>query len=109
MLCSFTDQARDLKQGRGGKGLAFRSTDGDFTGVGLFAAVSDDDGRTWPHRRLIVGPEEPVTHANGIPANTNGYLALIQSRDGRLQLLTSSKHYTFNLAWIRALPPAPTK
>ena len=108
VLCSFTDQARDLKQGRGGKGLAFRSTDGDFTGVGLFAAVSDDDGRTWPHRRLIVGPEEPFTHANGIPANTNGYLALIQTRDGRLQLLTSSKHYTFNLAWIRALPPRPT-
>ena len=26
VLCSFTDQARDLKKGRGGKGLTFRST-----------------------------------------------------------------------------------
>jgi formylglycine-generating enzyme required for sulfatase activity len=109
LLCSFTDQARDLKQGHGGKGLPFRCADGAFTGVGLFAAVSYDEGRTWPDRRLILGPGEPVTHANGMPPNTNGYLALIQARDGRLHLLTSSKHYAFNLAWLKTLPPAPTK
>jgi formylglycine-generating enzyme len=31
-----------------------------------------------------------------------------QTRDGRIQLLTGSRHYTFNLAWLRQLPPAPT-
>jgi hypothetical protein len=109
VLCSFTDQARDLKKGLVGKGMTFKSTEGDFTGVGLFAAVSYDEGQTWPDRRLIVGPEERMTNANGSPANTNGYLAIIQTRDGRIQLVTSSKHYTFNLAWLKALPSAPKK
>ena len=109
MLCSFTDQARDLKKGLGGKGMTFQSTDGDFTGVGPFAAVSYDEGQTWPDRRLIVGPEERLTNANGSPANTNGYLAITQTRDGRIQLVTSSKHYTFNLAWIKQAADAPKK
>jgi len=107
LLCSFTDQARDLKKGVRGKGLIFKSTGGEFTGVGLFAAVSYDEGVTWPDRRLIVGPEERVATADGRPANTNGYLAVTQTRDGRIQLITSSKHYAFNLAWIKHLPPAP--
>lgn len=99
LLCSFTDQARELKKSAA-KGMTFKSTGGDFTGVGLFAAVSYDEGKTWPDRRLI-------TPGNAAKADTNGYLALIQARDGRLHLLTSSKHYTFNLAWVKALPPAP--
>ena len=100
VLCSFTDQARDLKKGLGGKGLTFKSTDGDFTGVGLFAAVSYDEGQTWPDRRL-------VTPGSSAKADTNGYLAITQTRDGRIQLITSSRHYAFNLAWLKQLPPAP--
>jgi sulfatase modifying factor 1 len=109
VLCSFTDQARDLKKGLGGKGMTFKSAEGDFNGVGLFAAVSYDEGKTWPDRRMIVGPKEPLTNAKGVPPNTNGYLAITQTRDGRIQLITSSKHYAFNLAWIKALPPSPKK
>jgi formylglycine-generating enzyme required for sulfatase activity len=109
VLCSFTDQARDLKKGLAGKGMTFKSTTVDFTGVGLFAAVSYDEGKTWPDRRLIVGPKEPFTSANGTPANTNGYLAIIQTRDGRIQLITSSKHYAFNLAWLKQLPEGAKK
>ena len=109
LLCSFTDQARDLKKGLGGKGLNFPGTDGAFNGVGLFAAVSYDEGKTWPERRLVVGPGEGFTNANGVPPNTNGYLAATQTRDGRIQLITSSKHYTFNLAWVKALPAPPKK
>ena len=41
------------------------------------AAASYDEGKTWPDRRLIVGPEERFYNANGSPANTNGYLAII--------------------------------
>jgi hypothetical protein len=77
LLCSFTDQARDLKKGLGGRGLTFRREGGEFTGVGLFAAVSYDEGQTWPDRRL--------------------------------HLLTSSKHYTFNLAWLKQLPVVPDR
>jgi hypothetical protein len=40
-------------------------------------------------------------------AEPTGYLAITQSRDGRIQLVTSQNHYTFNLAWVKALPLAP--
>ncbi|MFM8468712.1 MAG: exo-alpha-sialidase, partial [Limisphaerales bacterium] len=100
VLCSFTDQARTPKDQR--KGLTFKSTSGDYTGTGLYAAVSYDEGKTWPDRRLIA--KDGVTNAD-----INGYLAITQTRDGRIQLITSKDHYVFNLAWIKALPPAPKK
>jgi hypothetical protein len=40
-------------------------------------------------------------------AEPQGYLAITQTRDGRLQLLTSKNHYVFNLAWIKQLPSGP--
>jgi hypothetical protein len=100
LLCSFTDEARTPFKER--KGLVFKSTGGDYTGIGLYAAVSYDEGRTWPDRRLIA-PEGKTT------ADINGYLAVTQTRDGRIQLITSKDHYAFNLAWIKALPPTPKK
>jgi Neuraminidase (sialidase) len=100
LLCSFTDQARTPKNERAG--LSFKSTGGDYTGYGLFTAVSYDEGKTWPDRRLIA-PEGKTT------ADINGYLAVTQTRDGRIQLITSKDHYAFNLAWIKALPPTPKK
>ena len=42
-------------------------------------------------------------------AEHNGHLAATQTRDGRVQLITSRNHYAFNLAWLRQLPPAPRK
>ena len=33
-----------------------------------------------------------------------GYLDMTQTRDGRVQLITSRNHYVFNLAWLHALP-----
>jgi hypothetical protein len=71
-----------------------------LTLVGLFAAVSYDEGKTWPERRL-------VTPGNTAKADTNGYLAIIQTRDGCIQLITSSRHYAFNLAWLKQLPEMP--
>ena len=100
VLCSFTDQARTPFKER--QGLTFKSTSGNYTGYGLYAAVSYDEGKTWPNRRLIA-PEGKTT------ADSNGYLAITQTRDGRIQLITSKDHYAFNLAWIKAVPPAPKK
>jgi formylglycine-generating enzyme len=100
VLCSLTDQARTPKNDR--IGLTFKSVRGDYTGYGLYAAVSYDEGKTWPDRRLIA-PEGKTT------ADTNGYLAATQTRDRRIQLITSKDHYAFNLAWIKALPPEPKK
>jgi|DEB19_MinimDraft_3_1074340.scaffolds.fasta_scaffold14943_2 sulfatase modifying factor 1 len=100
VLCSFTDQARTPKDQR--HGLTFKSTSGGYTGTGLYAAVSYDEGKTWPDRRLIA--KDGVTNGD-----INGYLAITQTRDGRIQLITSKDHYAFNLAWIKAMPPAPKK
>ena len=100
LLCSFTDQARTPPKER--KGLPFRSTAGDYTGIGLYAAVSYDEGKTWPDRRLVAADGRTT-------ADINGYLALAQGRDGLIHLITSKDHYTFNLAWMKARPHAPKK
>jgi hypothetical protein len=115
LLCSFTDQVLDFYKGNR-KGMTFKSKDGEFTGYGLFAAVSYDEGKTWPDRRLITpgGPAREVSTINrgmftmsDTMAEPQGYLAVTQSRDGRAQLITSKNHYVFNLAWLKQLPSAP--
>ncbi len=116
LLCTFTDQWRDWKNR---KGLAFKSAGGGETvGYGLFAALSFDEGKTWPVRKLVT-PGGPSRTVNGIDrleftlsgtlAEPCGYLAATQTRDGNVQLITSKNHYVFNLAWLQALPPAPGK
>ncbi|MFO1436969.1 MAG: SUMF1/EgtB/PvdO family nonheme iron enzyme [Verrucomicrobiaceae bacterium] len=113
LFCSFTDLSANA---RNPKGMTFKSQNGDFNGAGLFAAVSFDDGKTWPHKRLVT-PGGPQRTVNGIDRNMfplsdtraehNGYLAAIQTRDGRIQLISSRNHYVFNLAWLMALPVGP--
>jgi hypothetical protein len=44
-----------------------------------------------------------------LPRDTNGYLAITQTRDGRIPLITSKDHYALNLAWIKQLASAPKK
>jgi len=42
-------------------------------------------------------------------AEPNGYLAATQTRDGRIQIITSKNHYVLNLACLKQLPPAPRR
>jgi sulfatase modifying factor 1 len=100
ILCSFTDQARTPFKER--KGLVFKSKNGEYTGTGLYAAVSYDEGKTWPDHKLIA-PEGKTN------TDINGYLAITQTRDGRIQLITSKDHYVFNLEWIKLVPTTPKK
>jgi hypothetical protein len=100
LLCAFTDEARKPKNER--TGLTFKCSGGDYTGIGLYAAVSYDEGKTWPDRRLIAPEGKAI-------ADINGYLAITQTRDGRIQLITSKDHYVFNLPWMKQLPSAPKK
>ncbi len=112
-VCSYTGQFQNWKSR---KGLAFKSTVGNYTGYGLFAAISYDEGKTWPDRRLIT-PGGPIREVSAINRGTftlsdtmaepQGYLAITQTRDHRIQLLTSKNHYVFNLAWLKQLPSAP--
>jgi len=82
---------------------------------GLFAAVSFDEGETWPIRRLISddAPPREMIGMDGHPftmgpgsAEPRGYLASCQGRDGTIHLISSYLHYAFNLAWLQAPPPA---
>jgi len=82
---------------------------GQIKGFGLYAALSWDDGKTWPVRRLIT-PEKPPANPVGTDggsrkfdathAEPNGYLAMAQDADGRINLISSRNHYQFNLAWL---------
>ena len=83
--------------------------------TGLFGAVSLDEGKTWPHRRLITddGPGREIETMDGhlitMDAHNServGYLSACQSADGIINLLSSRQHYEFNLAWLMALPPS---
>jgi sulfatase modifying factor 1 len=87
---------------------------------GLFAALSFDEGRTWPVRKLIsdYGPPRRVdgggnTHWFTMSAHSGeprGYLSICQTRDGVVQLISSKQHYAFNLAWLKApMPKAPAR
>lgn len=108
---SFTDQTRDWKQR---VGMKFKQVDGtEFTGFGLFAAVSFDDGKTWPVRRLITPGGKPhplpsidrgIFQCSDTEAEHAGYLASTQTRDGRIHLISSKNHYVLNLGWLQALP-----
>ena len=108
MYCTYTDQARDWEKR---KGLKFRDSAGrEFTGYGLFAALSFDEGKTWPVRRLITpgGAERQIvsmdnrdTPIGDTMAECRGYLAAIQARDGTIHLINSKNHYAFNLAWLK--------
>jgi hypothetical protein len=113
LICTYTDTWKDKEK----RGLPFTDAyGGEFTGRGLFAALSFDDGKTWPVRRLVTpgGPDQRVQTTNrtmftlgDTQAEPVGYMSATQSRDGLIHLVTSKNHYVFNLAWIRQLPPDP--
>ena len=111
LLCTFTDQRRDWDKRMG---MKFKSADGsEFTGYGIFAALSFDEGKTWPQRRLITPGGKPrevpsidrgIAELSDTMSESAAYLACCQSRDGMIQLITSKNHYAFNFAWLKSLP-----
>ena len=130
LLCTFTDDLayRDSagKVTRGKTeaermGMSFPQAGGATkTGYGLFAALSFDDGVTWPVRRLVTpaSPGGQAMHAQGTDggvisldaahAELNGYLASCQGSDGRIHLISSRNYYVFNLAWLTQGTPFAT-
>jgi len=103
-FASFADKGTDIIDASGTK----------RTVRGLFAAVSTDQGRTWPYRRLITddGPGRPVETTAGAlftmserNGEYRGYMSAVQAADGLIHLVTSRQHYSFNLKWL--MTPAP--
>lgn len=82
---------------------------GEFRGYGLYAAISWDEGKTWPVKRLVLPEKLPAgmlgtdgskwkfdhTHAE-----YNGYMAMAIDVDDRVHLDSSRNYYEFNVAWL---------
>jgi sulfatase modifying factor 1 len=98
--------------------MTFKDCNGKvFTGSGLFAALSYDEGQTWDMRRLIT-PGGPARSVDGggntgiftmsdTSAERKGYLSVHQTPDNIIHLISSKQYYAFNLAWLKQNPPAP--
>ena len=109
LFVSFTDPRKLRRK----NGLIFTDADGnEFTGIGMYAALSYDEGETWPVRKLLTpgegeydggGHTEKFT-ATDTTAEHAGYLAATQSPDKVIHLISSKLHYRFNLAWL-TMPP----
>jgi hypothetical protein len=109
LLVSFTDATHHVPREEW-NGLEFKDQNGHaFTGYGLFAALSFDEGETWPTRKLVApspGQYDGRGHtktfeATPTMAEPKGYLAATQTPDGVIHLISSGLHYRFNLAWIK--------
>ena len=83
--------------------------------TGLFAALSLDEGETWPHVRLVSddGPGTEVETMDGQPftmgflsAEPRGYMSVCRAANGLVHLISSRVHYVFNYAWLKTPPPA---
>lgn len=86
---------------------------------GMFAALSFDEGKTWPVRRLL-SPGGPAKEYYGHGwtkkftvdenhAEPLGYPSIAQSDDGRIHLISSGLYYAFNFAWLQERMPAEKK
>ena len=82
---------------------------------GMFAALSFDEGKTWPCKRLVTaggqarkldggGNTGPFTMDDN-HAEPRGYLAATQTPNGLIHLISSKQYYVFNLAWIKQFTP----
>jgi hypothetical protein len=92
--------------------MLFKDSEGnEYRGYGLFAALSLDEGKTWPIRKLITPGTAPQQLDGGAwtkeftldatHAEPMGYLVATQAPDGVIHVLSSAQHYAFNLAWLK--------
>ncbi|MCI6037494.1 MAG: 4-hydroxythreonine-4-phosphate dehydrogenase PdxA [Clostridiales bacterium] len=107
---SFTDPQYDLKSGNI-RGMDLTDAHGEILhGYGLYAAVSFDEGATWPVQRLITTAKPPQEYDPGASCPTfvmdkthaqpQGYMQAVQAPDGMIHLISSRLHYRFNLPWL---------
>lgn len=111
LFVSFTSGNRSVPEANG---MLFTDQEGNtFTGHGMYAAVSFDEGKTWPIRKLLTpgsgewdgGAWTGEFTATPTRAEHAGYLAATQTPDGVIHLISSRLHYRFNLPWLVAGVP----
>lgn len=108
LLISFTNHPREKEDSR--RGMIFKNKQEEpYKGYGMFAAVSFDEGKTWPVKRLLTDGKHRYLNGGGwtgffetskFNAEPMGYLAATQSPDNIIHLISSNIHYRFNLAWL---------
>lgn len=107
LLVSFTNTGQE---NAGKRGMEFSRADGStFFGYGLYAALSEDDGKTWQQRKLITpgsgsfdgGAWTGKFTAAPDTAEHAGYLAFTQTPDGTIHLISSRLYYRFNFPWLK--------
>ena len=81
---------------------------------GLFTAVSLDEGKTWPHIRLVTDDGKPreietldgdIAFMGPHESEPVGYLAACQAANNIIHLISSQQHYAFNLKWLQTPSP----
>jgi hypothetical protein len=84
----------------------------------IFGALSFDDGKTWPVRKVISDGTsdravDTIDHApilmNVHNSEPLAYLSICQGPDNVIHLISSTNHYEFNLAWLKEPPPQGSK
>lgn len=109
LLVSFTDHP--LRTPEKERGLMFPDREGNtYRGYGLYAALSYDEGKTWPVKKLLTdgisrflngGAWTQFFEMDQTHAEPRGYLAGTQSPDNWIHLVSSRLYYRFNLAWLQ--------
>lgn len=101
LFVSFTDSTTNWRK-NSIQGMKFVDSKGSSArGSGMFAALSFDDGQTWPVRKLI-----PNSAKQPWKSRYSGYLSCVQTPDRLIHLISSRFYYQFNLAWLKQpMPP----
>lgn len=112
LLVSFTDHPQRTPEDE--RGMVFKRKDGtEYRGYGMYAALSYDEGKTWPVRKLLSDGNERFLDGGAWTgffvmdtshAEPRGYLAGTQSPDGTIHIVSSRLHYRFDLKWLEQLP-----
>ena len=125
MLVSFSNTRHNhpfAKKYNGAPGVESHDLNGKLATVhGPFAALSFDDGKTWPVKRLLSAPKDAglgneihKRFARRVTTNYKaftldeqhgepfGYLAATQTPDGVIHLISSALYYRVNLAWLKS-------
>ncbi len=108
LLISFTNHPSEKNPER--TGMIFKDSEGNnFKGYGMFAALSFDEGKTWPVKKLLVDGKSRFLNGGAWTgafkmdaehAEPRGYLAATETPDDMIHLISSAIYYEFNLKWL---------
>lgn len=109
LLVSFTNHPYTVTE-EADKGMIFTdAAEKSYKGYGLYAALSFDEGQTWPVKKLLTdgqsrfldgGAWTGFFEMDATHAEPRGYLAATQTPDNVIHLISSQQHYRLTLPWL---------